>query len=115
MEDRDVTSDPRAVMRVTLSYRRIFYLLSDAICYTYSMSRYDKFLSLKTHPWFHRSFLKLNQAELSFAAEFIKSSESDDSNKFIHKAVRLFLDVKDKPRHWKEIEELLVATNSVGE
>lgn len=72
------------------------------------MDRLNKFNALKTHAWLQKSFKKLNANELQIVNDFIALYGDKDKNTFASAAVRLFLD-KQKPKHWKEIEELLIA------
>ncbi len=69
------------------------------------------FLSYKDHAWLRRSFARLTKADMAIALGFIKANEALDPVAFERLAVRLFMD-KTPPKHWKEIEELLVCANS---
>lgn len=67
-----------------------------------------KFEVLKEHAWLGRSYSKLSKAELAVCQAFVEAKHGD----FEHDLNRLFLD-KPKPKHWKEILELLTCFNSL--
>ena len=73
-------------------------------------NRIDNFNKLKNHPWLGRSFKKLTKDDIEFAISFLKENENNNDDIFCHKAVRLFIDKTQKPKAWKEIEELLIAS-----
>lgn len=74
------------------------------------MKRSDKFLALKNHPWLKKSYNRLSKENIEFAVQFLDSNENDDKNTIASKMVRLFLFDPNKPKYWKEIEELLIAS-----
>jgi len=74
------------------------------------MNRIKYLLNLKHDPWFKRVFKKLNNQEIEIAIRFTELNNDLDVNKFEKKINRMFLD-KDRPKHWKEISELLSTAN----
>lgn len=74
------------------------------------MTRLEKFKSLKDHAWYYNVYKKLTKEELQIAIKFCVDNEKLNNNDFATKAVRLFLDVKNKPKNWTVIEELLIAS-----
>lgn len=75
------------------------------------MDRLTLFNNLKHHPWSGRVYKRLNANELELALGFIESNENLDKGSFEYAVNRMFLD-KDKPKHFKEILELLTCANS---
>ena len=74
--------------------------------------RRESFESYATHAWLSRSFKKLKPVELQFCREILTKCEAVSKDHFMRIAVRLFIDQPTKPKHWQEIEELLVCANS---
>jgi hypothetical protein len=72
-------------------------------------SRLSNFIALKSHAWLKRLFIKLNKKELELCYNFIKSTYEDSNNEYASKVNRMFLD-KEKPKSWKEIQELLLCS-----
>lgn len=73
------------------------------------MNRLTNFENLESHAWFCKIYKKLTTDEVALAHNFINECNGLDKNEYATKAVRLFLG-KAKPKHWKEIEELLIAS-----
>lgn len=73
--------------------------------------RLEKLKSFKTHPWFKKLYVKLSNRDLKFMHETLIQFDHLSKDEYEFKINRLFLDVKDKPRYWKEIQELLANSN----
>ncbi len=73
------------------------------------MTRLDKFMAFKDHPWLKRSFEKLTKDDLFFAEKLLREVETMGRDEYASMVVRLFLD-KPKPKAWKELEELFIAS-----
>jgi hypothetical protein len=56
----------------------------------------------------------LRPAEKALMHEFLMKNDSLDKGRFEHAVNRMFLDMPDdgRPKHWKEILELLTCANS---
>ena len=80
------------------------------INHNYKNERLVKFLKLKDHPWLKRSFKKLKPIDVEFCKWFLEDTKSENNNDYSMKVVRLYLDKADKPKAWKEIEELLISS-----
>jgi hypothetical protein len=78
------------------------------------VTRASAFLNYKDHPLLKKQYKKLADYELAIAMGFILDNIYLSKDDFERKAVRLFMD-KPKPKHWKEIEELLLCANSALE
>jgi ferritin-like protein len=76
-----------------------------------SMTRLEHFRKLADHSWLGRVYSKLKSQEIEMVEQFIVENDHLDKSTFEMKVNRMFLD-KDKPRHWKEMSELLTCTNS---
>lgn len=58
-------------------------------------------------------YKKLNSMELTFCYHFIQTNQGLAKGEFEFKVNRMFLDYAgEKPKHWKEILELLTCANS---
>lgn len=79
------------------------------------MTRLDKFNALATHPWLGRLFAKLTSAELLWCRAYLVTTADKDRGEFEHLTNRLWLDRPDKPKHHKEMLELLICANSAKE
>lgn len=73
--------------------------------------RLQKLESFKTHPWFKKIYKRLGNRDCAFMLETLNKLDHLTRDEYEMRINRLFLDVKDKPRHWKEIQELLANTN----
>lgn len=73
------------------------------------MNRIDKFGSFKNHHMLKKSYKKLNLNDLDFCIRFLNENAKLDKNEIATKIVRLYID-KEKPKNWKEIEELLISS-----
>ncbi len=71
------------------------------------------FLELENHPFYERVFKKLNKAEVMIALDIIHMLKDASRDEFEAQINRVFLDRPDKTRHYKEIVELLSATNTL--
>lgn len=76
------------------------------------MNRKTLFLALESHPFLDRLFKRLSKNEIQLALEFLDSTATLGKNEFIPAMNSLFLDIKDRPKRWKEITELLNCANS---
>ncbi len=75
-------------------------------------TRLEIFHSYKDHPWLARSYNKLSVSERNIAINFLIEKNHLCKEGFEKATVRMFLDKESKPKHWREIEELLVCANS---
>lgn len=73
------------------------------------MTRLDRFKALENHAWLKKSYKKLSKDDLQFCFVLLQDTQNLDKNAFASKVIRLWLD-KEKPKSWKNIEELLIAT-----
>jgi hypothetical protein len=69
------------------------------------MDTMNHFETFKDHPWHKRTYLKLGKKDVVFAINFLKSVSALTKDEQMQKCNRMFLD-KDKPKKWKEINEL---------
>ncbi len=76
------------------------------------MKRKFAFRNFENHAWLKKPFSRLNKAELDMALSFIDSNDHLDKGSFEYAINRMFLDNPDKPKHFKEILELLTCANS---
>lgn len=74
--------------------------------------RTDFFMALKEHAWLLKSFARLSAKEVSICLTFIVENDHLDKGEFEMKINRMFLDKIEKPKHWKEMSELLTCANS---
>lgn len=77
------------------------------------MDRVDRFKGLKNHPWFGKSYSKLNKSEVEFAIKWLMDKNGLSKNEIAHQALRIWLDKMEKPKNWPRIEELLIAVISL--
>lgn len=75
------------------------------------MKRIDYFEAFKNHAWFNRVYKRLSENEREIAHKFIEQNDGLDKGSFELAVNRMFLD-KQKPKHYKEILELLTCANS---
>jgi len=76
-------------------------------------TRLLKFKSYESHPYLKKIFLRLSSSEREFAVEFCEAHQNLSKDEFAHEANRLFVDHSSiRPKHWKELVELLVCCNS---
>ncbi len=75
------------------------------------MSRKNVFISYKDHPWLKRVFKRLSEKDINFAMSFIDRHDSLGKGEFEKAVNRIFIDV-ERPKHYKEILELLSCSNS---
>jgi hypothetical protein len=76
------------------------------------MGRRDVLISYQDHAIFGRLWKRLIPSERDFAHSFINSHDNLSKKDFEYAVNRAFLDLPNKPKHWKEILELLACTNS---
>lgn len=77
--------------------------------------RTEHFQALKQHPWMHKIYAKLTEAEENFCQDFLRQNREASKGDFETLVNRLFMDqpeLRKKYRHWKEISELLTCANS---
>lgn len=67
-----------------------------------------RFMSLHNHPFYKKIYVKLNTKERSLCHDFISEHPNLDRNEFATMVARLWMDKKDKPKNWKEMDELLM-------
>lgn len=75
------------------------------------MTRTDILAQLATHPWLHRVWNRMTEAEQDQARLFIQAHDALDAEEFQRAINRMHLD-QPKPKHWKEIEECLSCANT---
>jgi len=75
------------------------------------MNRLEVFKGYKNHPWFSRKISQLSLVHLILIEHFINSNNELSKGDFELAVNRMFLD-KDKPKKYKEIQELLSCCNS---
>ena len=75
------------------------------------MTRLEKFHSLKDHPWYHRIYSKIPESDIAQIETWIKIRERCTAFEFECWINRLYIDNADKPKRWKEILDLLTASN----
>lgn len=72
---------------------------------------FDKYAQ---HPWLGKAYKKLTSAERELAREFTLSHGNLDKGAFELAVNRMFL-MREKPKHWTIILELLTCCNSAIE
>lgn len=72
--------------------------------------RQQKFDELKNHPYLSKLFKKLKNEDLIFCEKFLEETKALTKDEFATKVIRLNLDNPNKPKAWKEIEELLISS-----
>jgi hypothetical protein len=75
--------------------------------------RQNEFLKLKEDPWFNRVYKRLTEDEIKESLGFINENGSKNYGEFEYTLNRYFLDRK-KPKHWKEMIELIMISNRVA-
>lgn len=65
----------------------------------------EYFEQFKNHAWHSRTYKKLSASDIAIAKEFLTSIAKLSKDEQVQKCNRMFLD-KDKPKKWKEINEL---------
>lgn len=75
------------------------------------MNRLATFLNLKEHAMLGKAYKKLSEKDLTLCKDFILKHETLDKNAYASKVLRLWMDNSNKPKLWKEIEELLICSN----
>lgn len=79
------------------------------------MSRLSVFYAYETHPWLKRVFNKLSKNEKDLAVAFITQNDGLNKGEFELRVNRMFMDVKDKPKNWTAVLELITCANSAIE
>lgn len=74
--------------------------------------RLKKFESIKNDPWFGKIYSRLSTNEIELIRKFITENDSLNRSEFEFRLNRLFLDMTDKPKRWREITELLMISNT---
>lgn len=72
----------------------------------------ENYKSLKADAWYKRIISRLSESDHELAISFFTANGGLNNDELEMKINRLFLDMKDKPKRWKEIAELLSATNT---
>jgi hypothetical protein len=75
-------------------------------------TRAEIFRSLSSHAWLGRVYGRLSHAEISLAESFLAKYSHLGAGDFEHELHRMWLDKKEKPKHAREISELLCCANS---
>lgn len=75
------------------------------------LTRLNAFNALSDHPWLGRVYKRLTIDELNFAKSFIESHFNTPKGEFEFAVNRMFIG-QSKPKHWREISELLTCANS---
>ena len=73
------------------------------------MTRIDKFRALKSHAWLGKVYAKLTKVEIEIGEDLLAKHEDTSRDELATIIVRLWLD-KEKPKHWQNLEELLIAS-----
>ncbi len=76
--------------------------------------RIDIIKGYETHPWLKKTYAKLTRLEMVQTLAFAQVHAHLSKDDFMMAVQRMFLD-RDKPKHWKEIQELLTCANSAME
>jgi len=74
--------------------------------------RLEKFRAYSEHAWFRKVFKRLKKDDIAFAELVLNEQALLDKNDFELMCNRLFMDKPNKPKNWKEIQELLANSNS---
>lgn len=74
-------------------------------------TRLDALEELKTDAWYGRCISKLKKIELEICETFIKNNDGLDRGQFEMAVNRMFIHVKDKPKQWTMISEILAVAN----
>lgn len=74
--------------------------------------RLKHFEEFKMHPWLTKVYTRLSIQELELARSFIAQHDQLGKGDFEYKINRMFLHDDTKPKHFKEILELLTCANS---
>lgn len=77
------------------------------------MKRIEKFHSLKNHAHYARYYTALKQKDIALISEFISENETLKKDEFEMKMNRFFLELKDRPKNWAMLSELLMIANNV--
>lgn len=64
------------------------------------------FENLHEHPWYGPRINKLKKPELMMMGDFIEENGELETNEFVHKVNRMFIN-KEKPKNWAMIMEML--------
>lgn len=76
--------------------------------------RVQALTQIPSHPWLSRVWARLTQAERAEVLDFVVHAGHLDRSAFEMAVNRMHLDVTDKPKHWKEIQEVLSCANSMA-
>lgn len=75
-------------------------------------ARLAAFKAYEKHAWLGRVFRKLSPEEMQIAVGFFEKNAALSKGDFEYAVNRAFLDQVEKPKHYKEILELLTCANS---
>jgi hypothetical protein len=73
----------------------------------------QKLLSYETHAWYSRIYKKLKPDEVKAMIAFLKAHDHLETGPFEMAVQRMYLDKPNKPKHWVEINELLIAISAL--
>jgi hypothetical protein len=76
------------------------------------MTRKEHFMALADHPWLGRSYKRLREEDVHWCLNWLDAHASDSKDAAALIITKLFLDNPAKPKAWKEMEELLICSNS---
>ncbi len=77
-----------------------------------NVARINNLDSFQNHPWLCKVYCKLSNQEISLMRNFASLHDHYTKGNFEKAVTRMFMDKPVKPKHWKEIEELLLCANS---
>lgn len=69
--------------------------------------RQQAFKNLSKHAWFNRVYKKLKNDDIEFCLLWIREHDHLNKHEFELKVHRMFIDIKEKPKRWIEMSELL--------
>lgn len=76
------------------------------------MNRLTKLEDLENHQWYKSYFVKMAKMEIIYLRHFCESNQNLTQEAFSKKVALAFDGVNPKPKHWKEITEILSVVNS---
>lgn len=74
--------------------------------------RLEAFLKYEKHPFLHKAFKRLRPEDLALATSFIEENDGLSKGDFELAVNRIFVDAKERPKHFGIILELLSCSNS---
>lgn len=73
------------------------------------MSRLSRFHAFRDHPMLSREYNKLTKANIALCETFLIETAGLDNSSYVLRVNRMFIDNKEKPKHWIAINELLLS------